>query len=312
MKKWISCILIFSLCLVLLTGCGGDKRVEQEYLLSGEYFKDQTILEHAEYLANMFYTALPYILDYREYGLNNLTTVYGDDLERWYPQWSEYDRVYLTDVNHFYFASKIPVFYGLLKETAVFEEKMGIDTSKLAKKHGAKYAVRAEDVEDFCTMIFRRTDVQVQHQSTSGAEYIEEDNVYVYDELINPFQQFYDKGWELDLVRFGGVEDAEWGSTTSIIGESYTPLWYAKDGTVYDMYGDEYFKQQDPSNRFESEYNDFAAYMCENGYIEYRTYFPRGDIDIDFDSNYLDTGGKMGANTPITSVDVGMIIMQYG
>ena len=61
MKKCISCILIFSLCLVLLTGCGGDKRVEQEYLLSGEYFKDQTILEHAEYLANMFYTALPYI-----------------------------------------------------------------------------------------------------------------------------------------------------------------------------------------------------------------------------------------------------------
>ena len=61
MKKCTSSILIFSLCMVLLTGCGGNKRVEQEYLLSGEYFKDQTILEHAEYLANMFYTALPYI-----------------------------------------------------------------------------------------------------------------------------------------------------------------------------------------------------------------------------------------------------------
>ena len=237
--------------MVLLTGCGEEKRVDQDYLLSGEYFKDQTIMEHVEYLANMFYTALPYIYDYRDYGLSNLSAYFGRDLAKHpNPTYKEYDRVYLSDVNHWYYPSKIPVFYGLLKETAVFEEKMGIDTSKLAKKHGAKYAVRAEDVEDFCTMIFRRTDVQVQHQSTSGAEYIEEDNVYVYDELINPFQQFYDNGWELDLVRFGGVEDAEWGSTTSIIGESYTPLWYAKDGTVYDMYGDEYFKQQDPSNRF--------------------------------------------------------------
>ena len=189
---------------------------------------------------------------------------------------------------------------------------MGIDTSKLAKKHGTKYAVRAEDVEDFCTMIFRRTDVQVQHQSTSGAEYIEEDNVYVYDELINPFQQFYDNGWELDLVRFGGVEDAEWDSTTSIVGTNYTPLWYAKDGTVYDMYGGEYFKQQDPSNRFESPDNDFMAYMCENGYIEYRTYFPKGEIRIDFDYDNSIDKGKIGADTPIASIEVGMIIMQYG
>ena len=61
MKKHISYILILALCLGLLTGCGGDKQVEQEYLLSGEYFKGQTIAEHTEYLANMFYTALPYI-----------------------------------------------------------------------------------------------------------------------------------------------------------------------------------------------------------------------------------------------------------
>ena len=82
MKKCISCILIFSLCMVLFTGCGGDKRVDEEYLLSGEYFKDQTITEHTEYLANMFYTALPYSLDYKSYGLTNLTTFYGYDLSK--------------------------------------------------------------------------------------------------------------------------------------------------------------------------------------------------------------------------------------
>ena len=112
---------------------------------------------------------------------------------------------------------------------------MGIDTSKLAKKHGTKYAVRAEDVEDFCTMIFRRTDVQVQHQSTSGAEYIEEDNVYVYDEIINPFQQFYDNGWELGLVRYHEDGDGDWGGDYLTLGDYYVPLWYAKDGTVYDL-----------------------------------------------------------------------------
>ena len=110
MKKCISCILIFSLCLVLLTGCGEEKRVEQEYLLSGEYFKYQTILEHAEYLANMFYTALPYVWDYREYGLSNLSACFGNNLSK-YPNsiYKEYDRIYLSDVNHWYYTSKIPV-----------------------------------------------------------------------------------------------------------------------------------------------------------------------------------------------------------
>ena len=298
MKKCISCILIFSLCMVLLTGCGEEKQVEQEYLLSGEYFKDQTILEHAEYLANMFYTALPYIYDYRDYGLSNLSAYFGRDLAKHpNPTYKEYDRVYLSDVNHWYYPSKIPVFYGLLKETAVFEEKMGIDTTKLTKKHGAKYAVRAEDVEDFCTMIFRRTDVQVQHQSTSGAEYIEEDNVYVYDEIINPFQQFYDNGWELGLVRYHEDGDGDWGGDYLTLGDYYVPLWYAKDGTVYDLYGDEYFKQEDPFNRFATN-SELTIYMYENGWIKLNSHYFEGQIDVSFDPELGYISGVISSSTP--------------
>ena len=312
MKKCISCILIFSLCMVLLTGCGGDKRVEQEYLLSGEYFKDQTITEHTEYLANMFYTALPYSLDYKSYGLTNLTTFYGYDLSKdKYISEYEYDRLY-PNINNYYYASKIPVFYGLLKETAVFEEKMGIDTSKLAKKHGTKYAVRAEDVEDFCTMIFRRTDVQVQHQSTSGAEYIEEDDVYVYDELINPLQQFYDNGWELDILPFNLVEeDTSWNGGYVTVGNSYTPIWYASDGTVYDLYGEKYFVQEDPANRFVFT-GEMVVYMYENGFIKYNSHFYEGSISVGFDSTDWKSPKGVDFSAPLSYIYVGKLYTGYG
>ena len=319
MKKCTSSILIFSLCMMLLTGCGGNKRVEQEYLLSGEYFKDQSIIEHTDYLAEMFYTLAPEGLKYADYGLTTLRNIYGADIgtntagvqgeESMY----KYDQV-ITGATNMYFYSKIPVFYGLLKETAVFEEKMGIDTSKLAKKHGTKYAVRAEDVEDFCTMIFRRTDVQVQHQSTSGAEYIEEDNVYVYDELINPLQKFYDNGWELDFVPssyIGDEQDDAWGGDLFIVSADYLPIWYGPDGTVYDMYGDIYFKQEDPQNRFKDS-NQMVEYMLKINVFTPPAYVPWGQIAISIEPVVKEGTVGNDVSSTINSIEVGMSQLTYG
>ena len=191
---------------------------------------------------------------------------------------------------------------------------MGIDTSKLAKKHGTKYAVRAEDVEDFCTMIFRRTDVQVQHQSTSGAEYIEEDNVYVYDELINPLQKFYDNGWELDFVPssyIGDEQDDAWGGDLFIVSADYLPIWYGPDGTVYDMYGDIYFKQEDPQNRFKDS-NQMVEYMLKINVFTPPAYVPWGQIAISIEPVVKEGTVGNDVSSTINSIEVGMSQLTYG
>ena len=67
------------------------------------------------------------------------------------------------------------------------------------------------------------------------------DGYYVYDELVNPYQQWLDQGWELQFIPiFPSTEPNDYGNWGEAHGFSdrVYPVWYGPDGTLYDMYGE--------------------------------------------------------------------------
>ena len=97
------------------------------------------------------------------------------------------------------------------------------------------------------TIIYRREDVPVSHASVDGAEYMEEDKVYVYDELQDPLQEYYDKGWKLLYIpRQDKYYDATWGGDYQDEDHpvilSYEIYWYDETGMLYNANGQEMFR----------------------------------------------------------------------
>ena len=95
------------------------------------------------------------------------------------------------------------------------------------------------------------------------------------------------------------------------MGDYYVPLWYAKDGTVYDLYGDEYFKQEDPFNRFATN-SELTIYMYENGWIKLNSHYFEGQIGVSFDPELGYASGVISSSTPLNYINIGKLYIGYG
>ena len=251
-------ILLTALSVLVCSSCAAPSLEERPELYTGEYFQDTTPSEHWYYILDTFITLLPHLQSPEELGLSNLTYSFGLNLAT-LSELEKVDTLISDGASNRMFLTSIPVFYGLLKETQKYEEQMGIDNSEIAEKHGKKHAVSAKSVEDYYYMLLRHAG-QLDHGSTDGAEYV--DGYYIYDELINPYQEWLDKGWELYITPDPVFEDDEewngqgdpppvdkWGEYKGYSGLSCYTFWYDKEGNVYDVYGDLFTKLDDPSHR---------------------------------------------------------------
>ena len=146
---------------------------------------------------------------------------------------------------------------------------------------------------------------KVQHGSVDGAEYV--DGYYVYDELINPYQEWLDKGWELYIQPDVGIENNiangidEWGKID--FGDIYCiALWYDKEGNIYNLFGELFGTQEDPSHRLTlSEYmnmrnnNSLGGIVCES-FIHLTVLPENGPIQLNTEVNSIGFGTNAGSN----------------
>lgn len=244
MKKLLAAALTLLLVLSFL-GCTGGQVDSEEFIKSGEYFKDYTLEEYSTYLYETFVSLYPKLPSYKDYdGVTDLFTTFtlnGNKASETSPSEGVIAR---TD-------GTLPVFYGLLWRAAEYEESKGVNNQALAEKYGKQHAVLAENVEKITEIIFRK-EIPLSHGSTDGAEYIEEDKVYVFDELQDPYQEFADKGWELVFLPFEKAElDKTWGNS-QLQQFRCCPVWFAENGEIYDPYGDLLYTLDEPTQRPES------------------------------------------------------------
>lgn len=285
-------------CTVTICACSGEA-AQDKALYTGEYFGDLTNREQAEYIIDIFYSGLAHLKTPKESGLAALSYVYGIQEEN---QWITFDKITNNGGSNTLYAKEVPVSYSLFQKAQEYEQKKGIDNTDAATRHNKKYAIKAQSVQDVITMVFRK-DVPVAHASVDGADYIESEQVYVFDELINPYQSFIDKSWELQYMNYFGDEVYEkggWGDLNEgiLFFFSYIPLWYDQEGNIYDMYGDFIVKQDDPSNRLKNDF-DYAR-ATEKAQGNARAYFstisaspmtsednPHNDLDTPIDTIFI-------------------------
>lgn len=245
--------LLAALSVLVCSSCASAAQEERSELYTGEYFKDSTPSEHWYYIFDTFITLLPHLKSPEELGVSNVQYSFGNNGEP--NTGTEYDKLISNGGANIMKLKAIPIFYGLLKETQKYEEQMGVDNSEVAQKHGKRFAVSAKSVEDFYCMLLRHA-ASVQHGSADGAEHV--DGYYVFDELVNPYQDWLDKGWELYIMPDPVLEDQvdEWGKC-AYFNPYCTALWYDKEGNIYNVYGELFAKQENPSHRLShSEYMD--------------------------------------------------------
>ncbi len=197
-----------------------------------EYYAD---LKPAEYLIHLKFTFAT--LAFR--GDSSLKTEeYAADK----PMHSPLDEPQLDDNGTYYVShSEMPVFYGLLRETAQYLQDHGANYDDLAAPYHKAHALKAADVQAMVNTLLGK-EVQLSLASADGAEYIEDAALFVYDELENPFQEFLDRGWTLEMTESVFDEDApldDWDETDGIPVTFNTLFWYDENtATVYDFTGE--------------------------------------------------------------------------
>lgn len=288
-------LLLLVLAVFLFSSC--SVQGEGNSLETGRYFENMTVLEYQDYILKTFYSLLPHLQSPEELGTHSIYYTFATDDNGPFP----YDTLRGDNTSYYMELSRIPVFYGLLKEAAKYEESEGIDNSEAAAAHGKKHAIQAQSVEDMLHMLLRK-EFPVTHGSADGAEYIESEQIYVYDELIDPHQPFIDKGWELGFCK--DVYDNvtyKWGEMNFPLLECM-PVWYDKEGNIYNLFGEFFRKQDDPSNRLitTGDYvklrdEDPSRYVTD-GYIRI---FLQGDllgnIQLSSKVSYVSIGTLYGA-----------------
>ena len=300
MKRRITAAVLAAGLALCCCGCSGGGG-----LTNGDYFKDLTYREYGQYLCDTFISLLPQTLEEREdYGIGSLRYTLGsmdEEVER--------DKLLSSST---ICKSEIPVFYGLLKRAAEYEQQYGVDNTALAEKYGKQHAILADSVEKMVTIIYRREDVPVSHASVDGAEYMAEDKVYVYDELQDPLQEYYDKGWKLLYIPSQDkYHDATWGGDYQDEDHpvilSYKIYWYDETGMLYNANGQEMFRVKNPAEQIKNEEN----------YIHYEEaagYRPSTDvcITIDIQNQMLAIEPRVTTKeTPIFKISVGTGIVSY-
>ena len=300
--------LVLCVCLCLLgTSCGGGQQQETAY--SRDFLGELSPAEFIYYVAETFYTLLPHLDSPAELGISNLQYSVGGTGEVY--EGLEYDT--LREINGSYdiILKSMPVFYGLLKTAEQYEEYMGIDNSEAARQHGKKHAIKASSVEEALHNLMCKPSL-LTHGSADGAEYV--DGYYVYDELINPYQQWLDQGWELQFIpTFTEAEQPHynWGEE-QVVSDRYIPMWYSPDGTLYDVYGEKLTVLDDPAFRFDNSFQ-YEKWMKEQVFNAGISFEGMVDIGIvDMDALEQDEDAKVEWNTKISSVSVGSLLTGVG
>lgn len=273
MKRFFSILLILILLLSSLTGCSSN---EVTYL---SCYEDLTPAEYDLLLYEVFSTLIPSTETYVDYGLSRFSATYAYYESPDLPDDATirgYDELIVSQdaTSGVIYYSSMPVFYGILVESMKFEELNQIDNSDLAEKYSKKFAIKASSVEETLKQLLRQ-EVSVSHFSLLGAEYIIEDEVYVFDALENPYQSYKDDGLEMaicldvyDSSELADIESVTWENALNT--PTFTqgiPLWYDKNGGVYNMYGEYMFTQDDPN--FRAEFYSYSKFLIENDYMSY-------------------------------------------
>ncbi len=243
-KLWIIILVVTGL-LLYCTGCGSTQLTlpgESETQLSAnsngdvsetalpfdpDYYSQYSPAEYIYFLKEVFSTLLPLIPHHKDFGTRAYREIFTADLKEISPD-REYDQVYSNDNNResVSYASSMPIFYGLLRETEGYIQAKGISYDDLATPYGKTHAIKAADLASMAQLLLRKP-VALSFRSVAGAEYIPEAALFVYDKLEDPFQEYRDRGWSLefegsDLNRSG--EDA-WGET--FLSPFFGPIfWY--------------------------------------------------------------------------------------
>ncbi len=214
--------------------------------------------EYQQYMTDVFYSLLLEGYNDISVGADNVSVSYLskrslEDPDRTNPLDILY--AYTFDYEHFgpkttnlYCATAVPAFYGLLKETETLLARYEIDTSKIAQKYDVQFAIPGKYVEDMLQILYRG-EVDIAHRSVSGATYLPEEDLYIYNSLIDPTAQFTEKGWEKHCIWDESIgllwNENACASMTTVV------LWYDSEGNVYDALGRYMLALKDKSLRFD-------------------------------------------------------------
>ena len=299
--------LVLCVCLMLFASCGGKQQEETAY--SRDFLGKLSPAEFMSYVAETFYTLLPHLDSPAELGVSNLRYRVGGTGDVY--EGLEYDTLRESNGGYDIILKSMPVFYGLLKTAEQYEEYMGIDNSEAARQHGKKHAIKASSVEEALHNLMCKPSL-LTHGSADGAEYV--DGYYVYDELINPCQQWLDQGWELQFIpTFTEAEQPHynWGEE-QVVSDRYIPMWYSPDGTLYDVYGEKLTVLDDPTFRFDNSFQ-YEKWMKEHVFNAGISVEGMVDVGIvDMDALEQDEDAKVEWNTKISSVSVGSQLIGVG
>ncbi len=298
MKKL--CLLALVLLCAFSLSCCSMGQQESENLYDATFFQNYTMNEHDQYIVETFYTLYPELSSARDYGFSNLVYTFGHQDET-----LKFDELQTNGVgNYWIFSSEIPAFYGALKRAEEYESSRQIDNTELAEKNGGEYAVKAESVEYVLGTIFRRQ-VPVLHHSFANVEYIEEDQVYVYDKLENPYQSFLDKGWRLLALPFSPIEDSvKLGELENYYNSDFIIAWYEEGGNVYYMDGIPFFSTDLAYEDFETssilveEYEKYMGRQMDRIYYDI--------IRIQFDAEQFVEEEKVLPDMPLDWMEIGL------
>lgn len=230
------------LCCLLFIGCEAkqleiptnhserhEAREETTVPFSRKYYAKYSPIEYLAYLYRVFAS-----LNYHcEKPLTQFDEYAAED------PFAPVDQMQTADSKCHMSHSEMPVFYGLLVETARYLADHSASTDDLAAPYGKTHALRAADVQAMANTLLGK-EVHLSFSDVAGAEFIESERLFVYDELENPMQPFLDRGWTLEVA--GSDSDLSlqnWGVAEFAQTSILVLFWYDTDtATVYDFSGE--------------------------------------------------------------------------
>ena len=198
-----------------------------ENIFTPEDYYAATPAKYLEHLAKVFVSLLPV-----RNGRGVYNEVFADTNEK-----TTYDILNESVSGYQMNASNVPVFYGLLQETETYLSAHNVNDDTLAASYGKAHAIKAEYVRGMLDLMLRKH-VELSCASVAGAEYIEGADLFVYDRLEDPYQQYYEKGWTLEFWCSGYDDTSSWDAEATIWSAPNFCFWYdAETAQIYDMEG---------------------------------------------------------------------------
>lgn len=265
------------------------------------YFSEETPALYGLRLRRIFVSLFPLLPQNTELGVSSHYDVFGRSAEDM-PGDYVLDVMNVRDYGSFTYKSSLPVFYGLLKETEQYLERNDLQYHDLAAPYGRSRAISGRDVKQVLYLLLHR-EIPLQLQSVAGAEYIPEEDLFVYDELQDPFQDYYDRGWTLEFTGSNLEYDSSysWGDpySGSSVTEYMVCFWYDREeARLYDIFGEEM-----------GYTHNIEGLRSQSGEdLLFCTYQPRYS-DMIFHCISLDYGREVvNQDTPVANIKIGTVI----